>query len=261
MAATKKTSKKAAESAAVADKKTRTTARKTTTKTNTAEKESIEIDINSFDWGDDCKLTEKQKLFVVWFTYPGRTYHNALQSAIKAGYTKKTAKVESGRMRRVPEIAAFIKRFDEVFVKETLEDFFHNALQDKITRASFDIRDFYEEAEYTDDDGRVHRYITIKDPSKLTPAQRKCIDGIQFEGKSGTPNFKFADRQHEIEFLMKLRSATDSEKKESNFETELTLEQIKDKVTAKVKVIQKKDEEELLAGKYIDEPENLIEEA
>ena len=50
------------------------------------------------------------------------------------------------------------------------------------------------------------------------------------------------------------------EKKNTESEMELTIEQIKDKVTAKVKVIQKKDEEEALAGKYIDEPDNLIEE-
>ena len=51
------------------------------------------------------------------------------------------------------------------------------------------------------------------------------------------------------------------EKKNTESEMELTIEQIKDKVTAKLKVIQKKDEEEELAGKYIDEPDNLLEEA
>ena len=63
---------------------------------------NMEIDLNSFDWGEDCKLNEKQKFFVVWFTYPGRTYHNAKQSAIKAGYTEKTAHVWSTSLRRNP---------------------------------------------------------------------------------------------------------------------------------------------------------------
>jgi len=39
------------------------------------------------------KLTDKQKAFVDYYTTPGAdTYNNALKSAIKAGYSKKTAK-------------------------------------------------------------------------------------------------------------------------------------------------------------------------
>lgn len=221
-----------------------------------------EIDLDSFDWGEDCKLTEKQKLFVIWFTYPDKkTYHNAMQAALKAGYTKNTATVESARMRRIPQIATLIKKFDDVYTRESVDDFFHNALQTKITRASFDIKDFYERRTYTDKDGNEHEYIGIKDPSKLTPEQRKCIDGIRINN-NGSPSYEFADRTHETEFLMKLKREIDSGGDNSNgFETELTIEQIKDKVTAKLKVIQKKDEEEQLAGKYIDEPDNLIEEA
>lgn len=224
------------------------------------ESTNLDIDLNSFDWGDDCKLNEKQKLFVVWFTYPGRTYHNALQSAIKAGYTKKTAHIAGGAMRRKPDIAPFIKKFDEMYVKESLDDFYHRAIQNKITRATFDVNDFHEVKKYTDKDGVEHEYLSIKDPATLTEEQRICIDGIKYSN-NGTPSYEFANRTHETEVLMKLRDIASGEHQNSENEMELTIEQIKDKVTAKLKVIQKKDDEEELAGKYIDEPDNLLEEA
>lgn len=221
---------------------------------------NMDIDINSFDWGEDCKLNEKQKLFVVWFTYPGNTYHNAKQSAIRAGYTKKTAHVMSSSMRRSPEIALYIKKFDDMYVRESLDDFYHNAIKNKIARTAFDINDFYEVKNYTDKDGNIREYLSIKNPSALTPEQRKCIDGIKINN-NGVPSYEFANRTHETEVLMKLHELASGEKQKTENEMELTIEQIKDKVTAKIKVIQKKDEEEELAGKYIDEPDNLLEEA
>ena len=129
--------------------------RKPTKKTIPAEGEptNLDIDLNSFDWGEDCKLNDRQKYFVIWFTYPGRTYHNAMQSAIKAGYTKKTANVLSPAIRRNPEISALIKKFDDMYVRESLDDFYHRAITDKIARATFDVNDFHEVKKYTDKDG------------------------------------------------------------------------------------------------------------
>ena len=231
-------------------------------KTIPAEGEPTNEDINleSFDWGAECKLNDRQKYFVVWFTYPGRTYHNAMQSAIKAGYTKKTANVTAGALRRNPDIAPFIKKFDDMYVRESLDDFYHSAIKDKIARTAFDINDFYVVKDYTDKDGNIREYLSIKNPSDLTPEQRKCIDGIKINN-NGVPSYEFANRTHETEVLMKLHELASGEKQKTENEMELTIEQIKDKVTAKIKVIQKKDEEEELAGKYIDEPDNLLEEA
>ena len=222
---------------------------------------NMEIDLNYFDWGEDCKLNEKQKFFVVWFTYPGRTYHNAKQSAIKAGYTEKTAHVWSTSLRRNPEISSYIKKFDDMYVRESLDDFYHKAIQDKIVRATFDVNDFHEVKQYIDKNGNTREYLSIRDPSELTLEQRKCIDGMKINN-DGTPSYEFANRTHEVEFLMKIRDiALGENQQKSDVEAEMTIEQIKDKVTAKLKIIQKKDEEEELAGKYIDEPDNLLEEA
>ena len=221
---------------------------------------NTDIGVNLYDWGENCKLTDKQKLFVVWYTYPGRTYHNAYQSALKAGYKKNSAVNINIIMKRNPNVMACIKKFDAIYVKESLEDFYHKALHNKIARALYDIADFYEKKTYTDNDGGEHEYLRIKAPEDLTEEQRKCIDGIKYNN-NGTPMYEFANRTHETDVLMRLHELMNGEQKKDGVEAELTIEQIKDKVTTKLKIIQKKDEEEILAGTYIDEPENLVEEA
>ena len=201
------------------------------------ESANMEIDLNSFDWGEDCKLNEKQKFFVVWFTYPGRTYHNAKQSAIKAGYTEKTAHVWSTSLRRNPEISSYIKKFDDMYVRESLDDFYHKAIEDKIVRATFDVNDFHEVKTYTDKDGNAREYLSIKDPSELTSEQRKCIDGIKINN-NGTPSYEFANRTHEVEVLMKLKERLDGDGKEDDsFQVETTAEIIKGNLQVKTKVI------------------------
>lgn len=201
------------------------------------ESANMEIDLNSFDWGEDCKLNEKQKFFVVWFTYPGRTYHNAKQSAIKAGYTEKTAHVWSTSLRRNPEISSYIKKFDDMYVRESLDDFYHKAIEDKIVRATFDVKDFHEVKTYTDKDGNAREYLSIKDPSELTSEQRKCIDGIKINN-NGTPSYEFANRTHEVEVLMKLKERLDGDgKEEDSFQVETTAEIIKGNLQVKTKVI------------------------
>ena len=198
---------------------------------------NMEIDLNSFDWGEDCKLNEKQKFFVVWFTYPGRTYHNAKQSAIKAGYTEKTAHVWSTSLRRNPEISSYIKKFDDMYVRESLDDFYHKAIEDKIVRATFDVNDFHEVKTYTDKDGNTREYLSIRDPSELTLEQRKCIDGIKINN-NGVPSYEFANRTHEVEFLMKFKERLDGDGKEDDsFQVETTAEIIKGNLQVKTKVI------------------------
>lgn len=225
---------------ATAEKTTEKPKRKATRNTAEIKADSVssrEIDLDSFDWGEDCNLTDRQKRFVIWFTCPGKTYHNAMQAALKAGYTKNTATVESARMRRMPHISALIKKFDDVYVRESIDDFFHTALQTKITRASFDIKDFYERRTYTDTDGNEREYIGMKAPSDLTPEQRKCIDGIRINN-NGSPSYEFADRTHETEFLMKLKKELDgADKDDDSFQVETTAEIIKGNLQVKTKVI------------------------
>jgi len=75
------------------------------------------IDLRSYDWEGE-KLTDAQKLFIIWFSTPGTEYyHRASRAALKAGYSPKTAKAESYKMRLDPKIDRFIKKIENTIVK------------------------------------------------------------------------------------------------------------------------------------------------
>ena len=236
MAARKKTA-----TAETAEKPKRTRTRAKVKKPEKIDIENVNIDIDSYEWGEDCKLNEKQKLFVIWYVYPPMK-HNAVQALIKAGYTKKSASVLCASVRNNPEIASYIKRFEDKFLKQSLDNFYYEALQGKMTRATFDVNDFHEVKAYTDKDGIEHEYLSIKDPSELTPEQRKCIDGIKINN-NGTPSYEFADRTHETEFLIKLKREIDGAgKDDDSFQVETTAEIIKGNLQVKTKVIKANQE-------------------
>ena len=200
-----------------------------------------DIDLNSFDWGENCRLTDKQKLFVVWFVHPAMK-HNAYQAALKAGYSQKTAKVHCGKLRSDPEIASYVKKFEAQFLRTSLEDFYNEAIQNKIKRATYDVNDFHEMKTFTDGNGVDHEYLSIIDPAKLTPEQRKCIDEIKINN-NGSPSYVFADRTHETEFLLKLKERLEGEgNNEDSFQVETTAEIIKGNLQVKTKVIKANQE-------------------
>ena len=200
-----------------------------------------DIDLNSYEWGDNCRLSDKQKLFVVWYVHPAMK-HNAYQSAVKAGYSVKSAKVLCGKLKSDPEIMSYVKKFEAQFLRTSLEDFYNEAIQNKIKRASYDVNDFHEMKTFTDGNGIDHEYLSIKDPSTLTPEQRKCIDEIKINN-NGSPSYVFADRTHETEFLLKLKERLDGEgNNEDSFQVETTAEIIKGNLQVKTKVIKANQE-------------------
>ena len=200
-----------------------------------------EIDLNSYEWGDNCKLSDKQKLFVVWFVHPAMK-HNAYQSAVKAGYSIKSAKVLCGKLKSDPEIQSYVKKFEAQFLRTSLDEFYNEAIHNKITRASYDVNDFHEMRTFTDGNGVNHEYLSIKDPAKLTPEQRKCIDEIKINN-NGSPSYVFADRTHETEFLLKLKERLEGEgNNEDSFQVETTAEIIKGNLQVKTKVIKANQE-------------------
>ena len=101
------------------------------------------IDLDSFDYGD-VKLTQKEKLFILWYTYPASSsYHDSAKSARKAGYSQKNARMSGYNLRHNPKIAPLIAQFDKDVVKTGIEDAYHRIIQRKIARSEFKGLDFY----------------------------------------------------------------------------------------------------------------------
>jgi hypothetical protein len=218
------------------------------------------IDLDSYDWGKE-KLTDKQKLFVVWFCMPQTEYyHQAMKAARKAGYTPKTANVEACKLRRDPRIEKLIKQFEDAIGKRNIIDAAERYLQEKIIRAEYDISDFYEVREYKDKLGQPRKRLILKNIKDLTPEQRLCIDGIDMKGQQGIPVFILADRQRERDSVIAFAKKETIDASDEEFDIETVAELIKGNIQVKTKLIKRNQSIIEKAEGFIDAPKKIIEE-
>jgi hypothetical protein len=218
------------------------------------------IDLDSYDWGKD-KLTEKQKLFVVWFCMPQTEYyHQAMKAARKAGYTPKTANYLACHLRRDPRIEKLIRQFEDTLGKQHLVDAAERFLQEKIIRADFDIKDFYETKEYKDRIGETKKQLILKDIEELTWEQRLCIDGIDIKGQKGEMVYTLPDREKIRDSLIAHAKKESLENGDDEFDAETIAEIIKGNIQIKIKEINRNKEIMNKAAGFVDIPKNVIEE-
>jgi len=218
------------------------------------------VDFSCFDWGDE-KITDKQKLFVFWFSLPlQEAYHCGLKAARKAGYTAKSALVNAYKMRRDPKIDKLIKQFEETVGKVNIMDMAQRWVQEKIIRGNYDIKDFYETVEYEDKKGVPHKKLMLKPLEKLTPEQRLCIDGIDCKGQTGIMIYTLPDREKIRDSLIAYAHKKNSENSGDEFDVETVAEIIKGNLSVKTKVISRNQEIMSRADGFVDAPKNIIEE-
>lgn len=206
------------------------------------------IDLDSFDYGD-VKLTQKEKLFILWYTYPASSsYHDSAKSARKAGYSQKNARMSGYNLRHNPKIAPLIAQFDKDVVKTGIEDAYHRIIQRKIARSEFKGLDFYNIENHIAENGKIHTSVTIKKPEELTEEQKLCIDGLEFVGQQSIPNYKLPNRTAEENKLIELYEKINGEGNKEGFEVETTAEIIKGNLQVKTKLIRANAEITELSG-------------
>jgi hypothetical protein len=207
------------------------------------------IDLSTYDWEGE-RLTEAQKLFIIWFSTPGTEYyHKAMKAARKAGYTPKTANAVACKMRNDPKIKKFIDKIENTIGKANLVDAAQRWLQEKITRADYDIKDFYETTDYEDKNGVPHKKLMLKPLEELTPEQRLCIDGVDVKGMSGTMVYSLPDREKIRDSLIEFLRKQQIDNEDSNDEE--TMEIIMERLTVKKTMRKAKDEVSQVAGLLI----------
>lgn len=200
------------------------------------------IDLDSFDYGD-VKLTQKEKLFIFWYTYPeSNAYHDSAKSARKAGYSQKNARMSGYHLRHSPKIAPLIAKFDKNTVKTGLEEAYHRIIQRKIARSEFKGLDFYKIEDYTTEEGNVYTNVSIKKPEELSEEQKLCIDGIEFAGQRSIPIYKLPNRTAEENKLIELYEKINGEGNKEGYEVETTAEIIKGNLQVKTKIIRANSE-------------------
>jgi hypothetical protein len=218
------------------------------------------IDLDSYDWGKD-KLTDKQKLFVVWFCMPQTEYyHQAMKAARKAGYTPKTAGYLACKLRQDPRIEKLIRQFEDAIGKRNLIDAAERFLQEKIIRADFDVKDFYKITEYKNKIGEIKKQLVLKDIEELTPEQRLCVDGIDVKGQKGIMIYTLPDREKIRDSLIAHAKKENTESGDEEFDIETVAELIKGNIQVKTKVIKRNQSIIDKADGFMDAPKKIIEE-
>jgi phage terminase small subunit len=154
------------------------------------------------------KLTALRRAFIIYYVTPGQLcFHNALQSALKAGYRKATAKSDVYGLLREPNIQKII-RANENLIHQKVHESAMRAMELKQRRAFFDPLDFFEEKEITLTNKEGEEYtksiMGLKPLEDMTTEQRMCIDGIDIKGQANVPVYLMADREKELNDIIKI---------------------------------------------------------
>ncbi|MDR0473199.1 MAG: terminase small subunit [Treponema sp.] len=203
-------------------------------------------DLTVYDWGNE-KLTDNQKLFIIWFSTPGQEcYRRATKAARKAGYTRLTADAIAYKLRR--ELDKHIRLFEENIGKVNIVDTAQRWVQEKIIRGDFDIKDYYETVDQINEKtGEVKRGLRLKNIEELTPEQRLCIDGVDVKGQKETTVYTLPDREKIRDSLIALVRKQEMESDNADADEE-TMEIIMERLTVKKTIRKTKDEISHIAG-------------
>jgi hypothetical protein len=228
----------------------------TTKKASQKAAQSQTGELAAYDWGDE-KLTDKQRQFVFYYTWPGQDgFHCAMRAAKKAGYGQAVANSLVYKMLRDPKIQKLIQKF-EGQAKTAVHDAAQRFIQEKIIRADYDVKDYYDISEYSNEKtGEVSKKFNLKDLRDLTKEQRICIDGIEAKGQQSTPVFIFADRQKERDSIIALDAAWNGGNKGNEYDVEETKEIIMERITVRQERRMKRSRE--IDFDIMDAPKNNV---
>lgn len=184
------------------------TVAKKSTKTSKLKKKQEKARKNSGIDFCGVKLTALRRSFIINYVTPGQPcFHNAYQSAIKAGYKETAAKSTIYIILHDPDIQKIIKTNENLIHKKVHESSMR-AIELKQHRAFFDPLDFFEKKEITltnkEGDTYSKSVMDLKPLEDMTPEQRMCIDGIDIKGQANVPVYLMADREKELNDIIKI---------------------------------------------------------
>lgn len=216
------------------------------------------IDLDAYDWGG-VKLLKRQKLLIIWYTTPGQNgYKNPTVAAQKAGYSIKTSYVAKHKLiRECPTVVNLIKKFTDEQIKVSVKDAVDKLITQKISRATYNIKDFYTNTEIENPETGATRQITSVIPlEELDREKAAIIDNIEINNV-GITTYKLPNREKETNDLIKLNEQLNGNANSNEYDVETTLDVIKENF-ASVKTTIKLRNQEIreAAGEYIETNEN-----
>jgi len=150
----------------------------------------------------NVELTPRRRDFLIYYITPGQPlFHNALQAALKAGYSEATAKTKVYALLSEPDIQKIIKKNESLFYRK-IHGSAVRAIEIKQHRAFYDPIDFFEKKEQVRSTKEGEEYtvevFSLRDLRDMTPEQRVCIDGMDVKGQASIPVYLMPDRGKEL---------------------------------------------------------------
>jgi phage terminase small subunit len=206
------------------------------------------LDFASLGIGDG--LTEREKRFVYYYTFPGdKAFMNQTRAAEKAGYKGRWLFNTAYQLRRKPNVDAAIKSVLSSKVAVDLEEKYQKALETLDQRAFFNLADYVKQKTMSVKTGKDEyteiEYEGFKDLTELTPQQLKAVDGIDYRGVNGTRVFIMADRVKTLIDIINMRNKINGAHNDDDFDVEATAEIIKapqEQLAVKLTMRKKKEE-------------------
>lgn len=201
---------------------------KTTVDPSLNELVNYEFDLDSYSWKNP-KLTQKEKLFIFYEC----TLFNHAEAARRAGYSVNTAIVKGGQLsiKHKEEIELFKQKLIKINVKKAAE----KIMRMKEIAATYDPSEFYEEKIIYSKSGDPIKLDAMKSLEDIPEELRRaCITGIT-SGRDGI-NFNFVSKERAQADILAQNRELNGDQDKNEFDVSLTLEGIKQTVTANIKV-------------------------
>lgn len=189
---------------------------------------NYEFDLDSYAWKNP-KLTQKEKLFIFYAC----TLFNNSEAARRAGYAEKSAFVTGNKLtiKHKEEIELFKQKLIKTNIKQAAE----NIMRMKSIAATYDPKDFYEEKIIYGKSGEPFKIDTMKSLEEIPEDLRKsCLIGIT-SGRDGM-NFNFVSKEKAQAEILAYNKELNGDQDKNEFDVQLTLEGIKETVTANIKI-------------------------
>ena len=212
-------------------------------KCSTTKKEVIKKEIKEeiIETLVDSELTEKQRLFCTYYMQS----FNATQSAIKAGYSRETARIIGFENLTKPNIKKYLNELKELYAQDDYME--TKRILERHKQIAFsDVKDFVEFEMSVDDMGERRWLFKIKDDCEVDGTLIKKI-GYSSNG----PAIELEGRDKSLDFLTRyygLDARTELEKAKLEIQARLKVIELEVKnggITAETETDSKEVEEDL----------------
>lgn len=217
------------------------------------------IDLDAYDWGEHEHLLKRQKLLIIWYTTPGQNgYKNPTVAAQKAGYSTKTSYVAKHKLiKENPTVLKLIQKFTDEQIKVSVKEAVDKLVSARINRATYNIKDFYQNKDIITESGDVRSITTIIPLEDIDAEKASIIDNVEITN-TGIPTYKLPNREKEMSELIKLNEQLNGDtSKGGEYDVETTVDMIRENfATVKTTIKMRNQEIREAAGEYIETNEN-----